>query len=86
MTHRALRWLPAVIAPVVVAGAVALPLAATASTDLPEKSAAQVLALVAHARSLPGYTGEISQTSDLGLTPSPDIVRLLEEADALPAA
>jgi outer membrane lipoprotein-sorting protein len=71
MTHRALRWLPAVIAPVVVAGAVALPLAATASTDLPEKSAAQVLALVAHARSLPGYTGEISQSSDLGLPQLP---------------
>ncbi len=71
MTHRALRWLPAVIAPVVVAGAVALPLAATASTDLPARSAAQVLALVAHARSLPGYTGEISQTSDLGLPQLP---------------
>ncbi|MCU1473098.1 sigma-E factor regulatory protein RseB domain-containing protein [Amnibacterium sp.] len=71
MPHRALRWLPAVIAPVVVAGAVAIPLAATASTDLPGRSPAQVLALVAHARSLPGYTGELAQTSDLGLPQLP---------------
>jgi outer membrane lipoprotein-sorting protein len=71
MSHRALRWLPAVIAPVVVAGAVAVPLAATASADLPAKSSAQVLALVAHARSLPGYSGELTQTSDLGLPQLP---------------
>lgn len=71
MSHRALRWLPAVIAPAVIAGAVALPLAATASTDLTPKSPAEVLALVAKARSLPGYTGEISQTSDLGLPQLP---------------
>ena len=72
MTHRALRWLPAVIAPVVVAGAVAVPLgrhriAPTCRRSPPQ----QVLALVAHARSLPGYTGEISQTSDLGLPQLP---------------
>ncbi|MGN6741813.1 MAG: LolA family protein [Amnibacterium sp.] len=71
MSHRALRWLPAVLAPVVVAGAVALPLAATASTDLPAKSPADVLALVAKARALPGYAGEISQSSDLGLPQLP---------------
>ena len=71
MPHRALRWLPAVLAPVVVAGAVAIPLAATASADLPDRSPAQVLALVAHATSLPGYTGEITQSSDLGLPELP---------------
>ncbi len=71
MSHRALRWLPAVIAPVVVAGAVAVPLAATASVDLPAKSADQVLALVAKARAIPGYSGEIRQTSDLGLPQLP---------------
>lgn len=71
MPHRALRWLPAALAPVVVAGALAIPLAATASADLPARSPAQVLALVAHAKSLPGYTGEITQSSDLGLPQLP---------------
>lgn len=71
MPHRALRWLPAALAPVVVAGAVAIPLAATASPDLPGKSPAQVLALVASAKSLPGYTGELRQSSDLGLPQLP---------------
>jgi outer membrane lipoprotein-sorting protein len=71
MPHRALRWLPAALAPVVVAGAVAIPLAATASADLPGRSPAEVLALVAHAKSLPGYTGELAQTSDLGLPQLP---------------
>jgi outer membrane lipoprotein-sorting protein len=71
MPHRALRWLPAALAPVVVAGAVAIPLAATASADLPETSPSAVLALVAHAKSLPGYTGELTQSSDLGLPQLP---------------
>jgi outer membrane lipoprotein-sorting protein len=71
MSHPALRWLPAVIAPVVVAAAVALPIAATASTDLPGKSSQQVLALIAKARALPGYTGELAQSSDLGLPQLP---------------
>ena len=71
MPHRALRWLPAALAPVVVAGAVAIPLAATASADLPGRSPAEVLALVAHAKSLPGYTGELTQSSDLGLPELP---------------
>jgi outer membrane lipoprotein-sorting protein len=71
MSSRLLRWLPAVIAPAVVAGAVAVPLAATASADLPPKPADQVLALVAKARTIPGFTGEVQQTSDLGLPSLP---------------
>jgi outer membrane lipoprotein-sorting protein len=71
MSSRLLRWLPAVIAPAVVAGAVAVPLAATASADLPPKPADQVLALVAKAKTIPGFTGEVQQTSDLGLPSLP---------------
>lgn len=71
MPHRALRWLPAVLAPVVVAGVVAIPLAATAAPDLPAKSPAAVLALVAASKTLPGYTGELTQTSALGIPSLP---------------
>jgi outer membrane lipoprotein-sorting protein len=71
MSSRLLRWLPAVVAPVIVAGAVAVPLAATASADLPEKSADQVLALVAASKSIAGFTGTVQQTSDLGLPELP---------------
>ncbi|MDH2444771.1 hypothetical protein QDR37_12520 [Amnibacterium sp. CER49] len=71
MSSRLLRWLPAVIAPAVVVGAVAVPLAATASADLPPKPADEVLALVAKARAIPGFTGEVQQTSYLGLPSLP---------------
>lgn len=73
MQHRRLiRWLPAVVAPVVVAGVVALPLVAAATPpDLPAKSAAQVLQLVAKAKDVQGFTGVVQQTSDLGLPSIP---------------
>ncbi|GAB3609134.1 sigma-E factor regulatory protein RseB domain-containing protein [Humibacter ginsengiterrae] len=69
---RLLKWLPAVLAPVVVAGAVAAPAFASglreASTSTP--SAAQVLALIANAKDA-HYSGSIEQTSDLGLPELP---------------
>ena len=72
MLHRLLRWLPAVIAPVVVAGAVAVPLMASASSpDLTPKTAQQVLELVAKAKDVSGFTGTVQQTSNLGLPSIP---------------
>lgn len=68
MPSKLVRWLPAVVAPVVVAGAVAIPItAAAAPPQLPAKSAAQVLALVAKAKSVSGFSGTVTQTSALGL-------------------
>jgi outer membrane lipoprotein-sorting protein len=75
MQHRRLlRWLPAVVAPVVVAGAVAVPLAAAATPpDLPAKSAQQVLELVAKAKDVQGFSGTVEQRSNLGLPAVPSI-------------
>lgn len=71
MPHRLLRWLPAVVAPAVVAAAVALPLSAGAAADLPSKTPEEVLQLVAGSRSLAGFSGTVRQTSDLGLPSLP---------------
>ncbi len=68
MAGRIVKWLPAVIAPALVAGvAIAVPLSASASPDLAPKSAAQILALVARSESISGFTGTVSETADLGL-------------------
>ncbi|WKK71130.1 hypothetical protein Q0F99_16295 [Rathayibacter oskolensis] len=67
------RWTPFAAVPlVVVAAAVALPLSASAAGDLPEKSAAELLAFVAE-NDVTAFSGEIEQTSDLGL---PDLSAL----------
>ena len=72
MQHRSLRWLPAVLAPVVVAGAVAMPLvAAAAPPDLAPKTPQQVLRLVAEAKDVAGFSGTIEQRSNLGLPSIP---------------
>jgi outer membrane lipoprotein-sorting protein len=72
MQHRLLRWLPAVVAPVVIAGVVTVPLVAAATPpDLPSKSAQQVLELVAQAKDITGFSGTITQRSDLGLPTIP---------------
>ncbi len=74
MQHRLLRWLPAVIAPVVVAGVVAVPLVASATVpDLPTRTAQQVLELVAKAKDVQGFTGTVQQTSNLGLPSIPSV-------------
>ncbi|MWV49618.1 DUF2092 domain-containing protein [Rathayibacter sp. VKM Ac-2803] len=67
------RWTPFAAVPlVVVAAAVALPLSASAAGDLPEKSASELLAFVAE-NDVTAFSGEIEQTSDLGL---PDLSAL----------
>jgi outer membrane lipoprotein-sorting protein len=83
MPNRLLRWLPAVVAPVAVAAvAVAVPLSAGASANLPEKSPQQVLELVAKSASLPGFSGTVSQTSELGLPQLPAGISSGSDADA----
>lgn len=66
-------WLPAAIAPVVVAGAIAAPVIANAAADPvagTDPSAADVLASIAASRTAQ-YSGTVSQTSDLGLPELP---------------
>lgn len=72
MPHRLVRWLPAALAPVVLAAVVAGPaIASTAPPALPGKSAKQVLELIAKADDLSGFSGTIQQRSDLGLPELP---------------
>jgi outer membrane lipoprotein-sorting protein len=64
-------WLPAVIAPVVVAGAIAAPTIANAASETTTApTAASVLASVAGTKGL-AYSGKVTQTSDLGLPSLP---------------
>lgn len=66
-------WLPAVIAPVVVAGAIAAPTLASAANDPiagTDPTAADVIASVAKSSDAQ-YSGKLSQTSDLGLPELP---------------
>ena len=66
-----LKWMPAVAVPVLIASAaVAVPLSANAAVNLPTKTPAQVLALVAGEK-VTALAGTISQTSSLGLPELP---------------
>ncbi|HEY4152762.1 MAG TPA: outer membrane lipoprotein carrier protein LolA, partial [Pseudolysinimonas sp.] len=67
------RWLPAVIAPVLIAaGAITIPAVANAASTPPTKTAQQVLALIAGSRDA-AYSGTVEQTSDLGLPQLPSV-------------
>ena len=73
VVKNSVRWLPAVIAPVlVVAGVFAIPAVASAAGTPPSKSAQQVLALIAGAKDI-SYSGTIHQSSDLGLPQLPSV-------------
>ncbi|MFJ3029203.1 outer membrane lipoprotein carrier protein LolA [Curtobacterium sp. NPDC087080] len=66
-------WLPAAIAPVVVAGAIAAPVIANAAAEPvagSDPTAADVLASIAASRTAQ-YSGTLAQTSDLGLPELP---------------
>ena len=66
MQHRLIRWLPAAVAPVVIAGVVAVPLVAAATPPaLPTRSPQQVLELVAKAKDIAGFSGTVAETSNL---------------------
>jgi len=67
------RWLPAIIAPVLIAaGAITIPAVANAASTPPSKTAQQVLALIAGAKDA-AYSGTVEQTSDLGLPQLPSV-------------
>jgi outer membrane lipoprotein-sorting protein len=71
MASPILRWIPAASAVVVVAAAaIAIPMSANASSTLPTKTSAQVIALVAGSH-VKAFSGTIEQTSDLGLPSLP---------------
>lgn len=73
MSQRWMRWLPAAIVPVVVVGAaVAIPAAAGAAPDLPDRTAEELLVLVAE-NTADSYSGTVEQTSDLGLPELPSM-------------
>jgi len=71
MSRTWLKWMPAVAIPVLIASAaVAVPLSANAAVNLPSKTPAEVLALVASEK-VTALSGTISQTSSLGLPDLP---------------
>ncbi|HEY2642493.1 MAG TPA: DUF2092 domain-containing protein [Galbitalea sp.] len=71
MSNKWLRWAPAAAAVVVVAGAaIAIPMSADATVSLPDKTPQQVLDLVASS-TVTAFSGEITETSDLGLPALP---------------
>ncbi|MDQ1573424.1 MAG: hypothetical protein QOH44_983 [Actinomycetota bacterium] len=71
MAQRLFKWAPAVGAVVAVTvAAIAIPMTANASSTLPAKTPAQVLALVADSK-VRAFSGTIEQTSDLGLPSLP---------------
>lgn len=72
MNRRLLSWIPALAVPaVLVAGAIAIPAVASASPALAPKSAAEVLELLAKAKSVTAFSGTITETSNLGLPSLP---------------
>jgi len=77
------RWLPALVAPVVIVGAaIAIPALASADSPLPSKSPQQVLGLVAKSQHA-AYSGTVIQTSELGL---PDLTALRNQGGAAGAS
>ncbi|MVA75171.1 DUF2092 domain-containing protein [Auraticoccus sp. F435] len=77
------RWIPALVAPVVVAaGAVTVPMVADADPGLPARTPQQVLELVATSTE-DSFSGTVEQTSDLGL---PDLSGLGGGEDGAGAA
>ncbi len=73
MSNKSVRWLPALLAPVlVVAGVVAVPAVANAVSNPPSKTAQQVLTLISGSKDA-AYSGTVQQSSDLGLPQLPSL-------------
>lgn len=76
MSRNRRRWIPAVLAPVLVAGSVfGFSVQANAAIDLPDKSAAQILQMINTNPDI-AFSGTIVKKADLGLPPMniiPDI-------------
>ena len=67
MPRNIVKWLPAIVVPVVVvAGVIVLPLQAGAASPLPDRSAKQVLLMIANSAGT-DFSGTVQSTSDLGL-------------------
>ncbi|MEO7006328.1 MAG: sigma-E factor regulatory protein RseB domain-containing protein [Terrimesophilobacter sp.] len=67
------RWLPAAVVPALVAGiALVVPLQASATTELPAKTAQQVLAMVAGSQ-VQAFSGTVEQSAELGLPQLPAV-------------
>ena len=72
MSRKSLKWLPALVVPAVIAVAVvAVPLQAGASVDLPDKSADEVLRLIAESTE-DSFSGTVEKTAALGLPAIPE--------------
>ncbi|HSP53865.1 MAG TPA: DUF2092 domain-containing protein [Cryobacterium sp.] len=70
MSRNSVKWLPAIVVPVVIAaGVLAVPLQAGATVDLPDKTAEQVLLMV-NDSTVSAFSGTVEKTAELGL---PDI-------------
>ena len=76
MKRTVIRWIPAVLAPVLVAAtAIGLSGSATASVDLPDKTASQILQYINTNPDI-AFSGKVVKVADLGLPPMniiPDI-------------
>ena len=67
MPRNIVKWLPAIVVPAIVAaGVIVLPLQAGAAAPLPNRSAKQVLLMVANSAGT-DFSGTVQSTSDLGL-------------------
>ncbi len=86
MSRRWVRWMPAAAMPAVVAGIVlAAPLKAAAPPELPAKTAAQLLDMVAASHAT-AFSGTVNQTVDLGLPQLPDGAMGSGESSGSPSA
>src|SRR5690606_28768797 len=66
------KWLPAIVVPALVVGGIALvPLSAGASVDLPDKTADEVLQLIASSTE-DSFSGTVEKNADLGLPTLPE--------------
>jgi outer membrane lipoprotein-sorting protein len=71
-TRRRLAWAAPAVGLAVVAAAVAIPMVASASPSLPDKSAAQLLVDVSHSYKTP-LSGTVVETARLGLPALPEV-------------
>lgn len=79
MSRKSLRWIPALLTPVLVAGSViGFSVQASAATDLPDKSAAQILQLINTNPNI-AFSGRIIKKAGLGL-PAMNIVPDVSES------
>ena len=81
MKHNLIRWIPAVLAPALVATTVlGFSVSANAAVDLPDKSASELLQFINTDRNI-AFSGRVTKKAQLCLPPMnlvPDISALIE--------